>query len=173
MGDGAVPLTGTLFGYFGVCPREAWLMGHALEPFPDHELLALGRLLQETAYPRASKEVSLPGMRLDVLARGEGALVVAEVKRSSGQKEAHLLQVGYYLLRLKEMGLEARGELRYPEERRVEHVLLTPALEAKVRAAEEALRALLQSPTPPPPRRIPACSGCAYFEFCFVGEEDG
>jgi CRISPR-associated exonuclease Cas4 len=173
VGDGPVPLTGTLFWYFGVCPREAWLMGHALEPFPDHELLALGRLLQETSYPRGRKEVALPGMRLDLLEGKGGTLVVAEVKRSSGQKEAHLLQLGFYLLRLREMGLEVQGELRYPEERRVERVALTPELEAKVREAEEALRVLLAKPTPPPPKRIPACSGCAYFELCFVEEVDG
>ncbi len=106
MGDGPVPLTATLFGYFGVCPREAWLMGHALEPFPEHELLALGRLLQERSYSQGRKEVALPGMRLDLLGRGGKTLVVAEVKRSSGEREAHLLQLGYYLLRLREMGLE-------------------------------------------------------------------
>ncbi|WP_236682834.1 CRISPR-associated protein Cas4 [Thermus filiformis] len=178
MGDGDLPLepppeeplTATLMGYYGVCPREAWLMGHALEPYPDHELLALGRLLQETAYREERKEVALPGMRLDLLEREGEALVVAEVKRRSGQREAHLLQLGYYLLALKRLGLEARGELRYPEERKVERVELTPDLEARVREAEEALRALLKAPTPPPARRIPACSGCAYFEFCFVEE---
>ncbi|AEV15286.1 CRISPR-associated protein Cas4 [Thermus sp. CCB_US3_UF1] len=89
-------------------------MGHALEPYPDHELLALGRLLQQTAYPEARKEVALPGIRMDLLMGRGGTLVVAEVKRRSGSKEAHLLQLGYYLLRLREVGLEAEGELRYP-----------------------------------------------------------
>lgn len=149
-------------------------MGHSIEPYPDHELLALGRLLQETAYPEARKEVSLPGMRLDILSveQGEGgkALVVVEVKRRSKRKEAQLLQLGYYLVRLKEMGLEVQGELRYPEERRVERVNLTPDLEAKVRRTEEALRTLLQTPLPPPAKRISACSGCAYFEFCFADD---
>jgi len=147
-------------------------MGHALAPFPDHELLALGRLLQETAYQEARKEVDLPGMRLDLLTKGKEAWVVAEVKRRSRQREAHLLQLGYYLLRLRELGLRAQGELRYPEERRVERVDLTPELEERVRQAEATLVDLLKHPTPPPPKRIPACSGCAYFEFCFVGEED-
>ncbi len=147
-------------------------MGHALEPYPDHELLALGRLLQETAYLGARREVDLPGMRLDLLEVGEGVLVVAEVKRGSGQRRAQRLQLGYYLYRLKLMGLEAIGELRYPLERRKEQVELTPELEAEVLEAEAGLKALLQSPLPPPPRRIPACQGCAYFEFCFVEEAE-
>ncbi|BCP67186.1 CRISPR-associated protein Cas4 [Thermus thermophilus] len=136
MGDGPVPVTATLVGYYGVCPREAWLMGHALSPFPDHELLALGRLLQETAYREARKEVALPGMRLDLLSKGKDAWVVAEVKRGSGQREAHLLQLGYYLLRLEALGLKVQGELRYPEERRAERVNLTPELRARVQEAD-------------------------------------
>lgn len=172
MGDGPVPVTATLMGYYGVCPREAWLMGHALEPFPDHELLALGRLLQQEAYPRGGKEVSLPGMRLDLVSREGRTLVVAEVKRGSGQRRAHLLQLGYYLLRLRELNLEAVGELRYPEERRVERVALTEELERQVREAEEGLVQLLREPKPPPARWVPACAGCAYREFCFAGEEE-
>lgn len=172
MGDGTVPLTATLFWYYAICPREAWLMGHALEPYPDHELLALGRLLQQTAYPEARKEVALPGIRMDLLMGRGGTLVVAEVKRRSGSKEAHLLQLGYYLLRLREVGLEAEGELRYPEERQVERVKLTPELEAKVRETERRLKELLQQEKPPPARRIPACPACAYLEFCFAEEED-
>lgn len=148
-------------------------MGHALEPYPDHELLALGRLLQETSYREARKEVSLPGMRLDIVAREEEGLVVAEVKRGSGAREAHLLQLGYYLLRLERMGLRARGELRYPEERRVERVELTEELRARVLATEAALARLLEEPLPPKPQRIPACGPCAYFEFCFAGEVEG
>lgn len=171
MADGAVPITGTLMGYFAVCPREAWLMGHALEPFPDHELLALGRLLQETAYPGERKEVSLPGARLDLLATEGENLVVVEVKRGSGQQKAHRLQLGYYLWRLKEMGVEAVGELRYPEERRREKLFLTEDLEREVLDALKQLERLLQAVSPPPAKRIPACSGCAYYEFCFVGEE--
>lgn len=124
------------------------------------------------SYPKGRKEVDLPGIRIDLLTRDETTLVVAEVKRHSGQREAQLLQLGYYLLRLKELGLEAQGELRYPEERRIERVTLTPELEARVRATEQALEELLRKPTPPQPSRIPACSGCAYFELCFIGEDD-
>ncbi|WP_038043986.1 CRISPR-associated protein Cas4 [Thermus tengchongensis] len=171
MGNGELPLTATLLGYYGVCPREAWLMGHALEPFPDHELLALGRLLQETTYPRERKEVQLPGMRLDLVPRSGQAMVVAEVKRGSGARRAHLLQLGYYLVRLRELGLEAVGELRYPRERKVERVVLTEELARQVEEAIRGLVQLLQEPRPPPVRRIAACSGCAYSEFCFAGEE--
>ncbi len=52
-------------------------MGHALEPFPEHELLALGRLLQERSYSQGRKEVALPGMRLDLVSFGNSLLYTA------------------------------------------------------------------------------------------------
>ncbi len=177
MGVGPIPVTGTLIWYVAVCQRQAWLMGHNIEPYRDHELLALGRLLAESAYPRERKELALPGMKVDVLRRRpadadeDEALVIGEVKRSPRAQHAQRLQLGYYLLRLREAGLHVRGELRYPEQRRVEQVDLTPELEAAVRQAMQQVADLLARPHPPPPVRIPACAKCAYYEFCWVAEE--
>jgi len=170
-------VTGTLIWYIAICPRQAWLMGHNIEPYRDHELLALGRLLAESAYPRERKELALPGMKVDVLRRRpadadeDEALVIGEVKRSPRAQHAQRLQLGYYLLRLREAGLHVRGELRYPEQRRVEPVELTPELEQAVRSAIARVEELLAQPQPPPPVRISACTNCAYFEFCWVSEE--
>ncbi|MFN3337864.1 MAG: CRISPR-associated protein Cas4 [Thermomicrobium sp.] len=177
MGPESNHITGTLIWYVAICSRQAWLMAHAIEPYHDHELLALGRLLAESAYPRERKELSLPGMKVDVLRRRtadldeEEAFVIGEVKRSPRAQHAQRLQLGYYLLRLREAGLHVRGELRYPEQRRVEPVELTPELEADVRQAIAQVQALLALPTPPPPVRIPACTNCAYYEFCWIAEE--
>ena len=177
MGAEPILVTGTLIWYVAICPRQTWLMAHAIEPYHDHELLALGRLLAESAYPRERKELSLPGMKVDVLRRRpadadeDEALVIGEVKRSPRAQHAQRLQLGYYLLRLREAGLHVRGELRYPEQRRVEPVELTPELEAEVRQAIAQVQALLVQPTPPPPARIPACTHCAYYEFCWIAEE--
>ena len=171
-------VTGTLMSYVGICDRKIWLAGHAIEGYRDHELLALGRLLAESAYPRERKELALPGMKVDVLRRRptdaeeDEALVIGEVKRSPRAQHAQRLQLGYYLLRLREAGLHVRGELRYPEQRRVEPVELTPELEAAVRQAITRIEQLLARPVPPPPVRIPACTHCAYYEFCWVSEAD-
>ncbi|MCS7294721.1 MAG: CRISPR-associated protein Cas4 [Dehalococcoidia bacterium] len=171
-------MTGTLIWYVAICPRQTWLMGHNIEPYRDHELLALGRLLAESAYPRERKELSLPGMKVDVLRRRpadadeDEALVIGEVKRSPRAQHAQRLQLGYYLLRLREAGLQVRGELRYPEQRRTETVELTPELEAAVREAIARVAAILAQPLPPPPVRIPACTHCAYYEFCWIAEEE-
>src|SRR5215218_2580730 len=119
-------ITGTLVWYYTICPREAWLMAHEMEPPREFELLVEGRLNQEAHYKRATKELSLPGMKLDQFRREGGKLIVSEVKKSSRFLPATRLQLGYYLWRLQEEGIEASGEILVPKERKHEVVEITP-----------------------------------------------
>jgi len=160
-------ITGTLVWYYAICPREAWLMAHELEPEKEFELLAEGRLNQEAHYKRATKELSLPGMRLDQVRREGGRLIVSEVKKSSRFLPATRLQLGYYLWRLREEGMEASGEILVPKERKRETVELTPELRQEVERTVATIEALVREPAPPPAKKIPFCKRCAYAEFCW------
>jgi CRISPR-associated exonuclease Cas4 len=160
-------VTGTLVWYYAVCPREAWLIAHQMEPEREFDLLAEGRLNQEAHYKRATKELSLPGMRLDQVRREGGRLIVSEVKKTSRFLPATRLQLGYYLWRLAEEGMDASGEILVPKERKRELVELTLVLKAEVEALLERIEALLREPVPPPAKKIPFCRRCAYAEFCW------
>lgn len=160
-------ITGTLVWYYAICPREAWLMAHQLEPERDFGLLAEGRLNQEAHYKRANKELSLPGMRLDQVRREGGRLIVSEVKKTSRFLPATRLQLGYYLWRLSEEGMEASGEILVPAERKREIVELTPELKEEVESTVATIEALVRELGPPPARKIPFCKRCAYAEFCW------
>lgn len=160
-------VTGTLVWYYAICPREAWLMAHEIEPEKDFELLAEGRLNQEAHYTRATKELALPGMRLDQVRRENGKLIVSEVKKSSRFLPATRMQLGYYLWRLAEEGMEASGEILVPEERKREVMELTPELREEAEQMVADIESLVREPTPPPAERIPFCKKCAYAEFCW------
>src|SRR5215210_9513738 len=160
-------VTGTLVWYYAICPREAWLMAHEIEPERDFDLLAEGRLNQEAHYKRATKELSLPGMRLDQVRREGGHLIVSEVKKSSRFLPATRLQLGYYLWRLDREGMEASGEILVPEERKREIVELTPELKAEVESLVARIEMLIAEPVPPPAEKISFCKRCAYAEFCW------
>jgi CRISPR-associated exonuclease Cas4 len=160
-------ITGTLVWYYAICPREAWLMAHEMEPEREFELLAEGRLNQEEHYARATKELSLPGMRLDQVRREGDELVVSEVKKTSRYLPATRLQLGYYLWRLSREGLEASGEILVPKERKREKVELMPELEREVEETVSRIEALIGDPVPPPAVKIPFCKRCAYAEFCW------
>ncbi len=160
-------ITGTLVWYYAICPREAWLMAHEMEPEKDFGLLAEGRLNQEAHYKRATKELSLPGMRLDQVRREGGKLIVSEVKKSSRFLPATRLQLGYYLWRLSREGMEASGEILVPAERKREIVELTRELKEDVESTVATIEALVQETRPPPAKKIPFCKRCAYAEFCW------
>ncbi len=165
---------GSLLYYLAVCPRKVWLTARELNPDEDHPLLELGRFFGARAHPRERlRQVSLPGMVLDWVRQEAGGLLVAEVKQSSRLLEAARLQLLYYLFRLRQWGVEARGEIRIPRERRIVPVELDAAGMAELERALAEVRRLVDAPLPPAPRRIPACRSCAWAEFCWADGEVG
>jgi len=162
-------LTGTLLWYWTICKREAWLMAHELGPDEDNPYLELGRFLGQKAYPRARRrELALPGMKLDLLETEKGGeVIVAEIKKSSRFLEAAQLQLLFYLQRLEEEGVAARGELRIPREKKRIPVEFNEAGRQRLQHAIAELQALIEQPLPPPAVRIPFCRHCAYRDFCW------
>jgi CRISPR-associated exonuclease Cas4 len=151
-----------------VCLRQVWLMSRQICPDEDNIHLQIGRLIQSQAYCRERKEVHLGHLAIDLVRRGGRNLVVAEIKKSSRAHEACRLQLAFYLYELKQMGLEAEGELLFPEERRRELLILDAALEAEVEALKKRIAALILQPSPPEPTKIKFCGKCAYSEFCWA-----
>jgi len=161
-------VTGTLIWYYYVCHREVWLMAHELEPERGNPLLELGRLVQEESYSRERKEFSAPGMKIDILRDQGKQLVVGEVKKSSKFVQSATMQLAYYLWRLKQKGVEAKGELLIPKERKRIPVELMGELEQELQNAFRGIQRIISRDNPPPPVRIPFCRNCAYREFCWV-----
>ncbi|MCS7173485.1 MAG: CRISPR-associated protein Cas4 [Armatimonadetes bacterium] len=166
-----VPVRGVEVNYVVVCPRKCWLFVHGVEHEAGSELVALGRLLHETSFRRqAQRNVDIEGFaRVDFTSEG----IMHEVKRGPTQHRAHVLQLAYYLLLLRERGVETQGILHYPRQRRREIVQLGPDLESELQDALRKVREIRQMPTPPAvPRRMAVCRSCAYDEFCWGDEFD-
>lgn len=68
------------------------------------------------------------------------------------------------------MGIEATGELLFPEERKKEMVEWTPEEKSVLDQAVEEIRKIAKMPVPPKPNKIKFCGKCAYKEFCWAGE---
>lgn len=166
-----VHLTGTVFYNFMICLRKAWLMQYQISPEHEHDLLEMGRLINEATYERAEKEWELPGMKVDQIRREGDELVLGEVKKSSKGLDASILQLAYYLHRLTQEKVKARGEILIPKERKKIPVILDDALKNKLTQATEEIEKLLVNPSPPKARWIAYCPNCAYSEFCWSGGE--
>ena len=161
-------VTGTLVWYFYICKREVWLMSRHIVPDQDDENILIGRFLQEFSYSRLKKEVSLENVKLDVIKRGKGNIVVGEVKKSSRYLNSAKMQLVYYLLKLKEIGIVAEGELLIPEERKKEKVILCSELEKEIYETIIEIKSIIYNEKPPAPIKISFCNKCAYSDFCWI-----
>lgn len=163
-----VNVTGTLIWYYYVCKRQVWLIAHHIEPAQDNPYIELGRFIHETTYLNERKEVKTDYGVFDVVKKHNDNLVVAEIKKSSRFKHSARMQLCFYLLGLKRMGIVAKGELRFPKERKREVVELTPEIEKELDLAVEEIIAIAKEELPPAPVKNRFCSKCGYKELCWV-----
>jgi CRISPR-associated exonuclease Cas4 len=161
-------ITGSLIQAFIVCPRQAWLASHQICPDEDNVYLALGRLIDQQSFGREKKEIRLGHLCLDLVRRDDRQLIVGEVKKSSRAREAAKLQLAFYLYELAAMGIEAEGELLFPEERRRERFVLDQSLSQEIVRIKAQIGSLVKKEQPPPCKRIGRCSKCAYAELCWA-----
>jgi CRISPR-associated exonuclease Cas4 len=181
-------LTGTLVWYYVACQRQCWLIAHEVNADQDNELLDLGRQLHEQSYQRERKELTMPGMKIDVLkvkgspgSRGSlsnqdtkspgnqdtPTLVVCEVKKSDRFLRSAVMQLCFYLWRLKQQGVTAKGELLIPRKKKRIPVELTDAKERELERMMREIEQLVAQPKPPAAVKGRFCKKCAYEEFCF------
>lgn len=162
-----IEITGTLVYYYSICPRQVWLLAHKITADQDDPNVEYGRFLQEHVYERQKKEISIGHLKIDVLKSKDGQLVIGEVKKSSKAKDSSRLQLLFYLAELKEWGIEAEGELLFPEERRREKVILDEAAEKEIEKIKKNILSIIYQELPPPPKKISLCKNCAYRELCW------
>lgn len=158
----------TLIWYYYICPREVWLMAHEINPEQDNPLVEMGRVFHEYAYKREKKEISLDGMKIDLLKKGDGGYIICEVKKSSRFELPAKMQLAYSLYKLKKMGIVAKGELLIPKEKKKIEVELNDQLEQEIERAVANIKEIMNREQPPPPEKIKYCGKCAYRYFCWA-----
>jgi len=157
----------TLIWYYYICPREVWLMSRQLTPWQDNPFIEIGRLISEESYKREKKEIHIENMVIDLLKIDEENIVICEIKKSSRFEKSAKMQLAYYLLRLKQLGISATGQLLFPKERKKLTVILTKEIEDELISAQKEIKSIIQMEMPPPAKKIKYCSKCGYREFCW------
>ena len=161
-------VTPTLIWYYYVCEREVWLMSHEINPEQDNSLIELGRIVHEFSYKRDTKEISVEGMKFDVVRTVEGNVVVCEIKKTSNFELPSRMQLAYYLYNLKKSGFKASGELLFPKEKRKVVVELDETTEKRLEEAEKEIQKIISLNIPPKANKTIFCTKCAYAEFCWA-----
>lgn len=143
-------------------------MSRQLNPDEHDENIEWGRFLHEWRYGREKKELSFGNVKLDIVGERDGKLFVVEVKKSSKFEKSATMQLLFYLWQLREAGVEATGELRFPEEKRRKPVELNKEAVAELQKTVQEIQQIVASPKPPGAKKNRFCSHCAYREFCWA-----
>lgn len=142
-------------------------MSRQLTPWQDNPFIEIGRLISEEAYKRDKKEIHIENIVIDLLKTDGEDVVIGEVKKSSRFEKSAKMQLAYYLLRLKQLGISATGQLLFPKEKKKITVILTKDIEDELISAQREIKSIIQMEHPPPPKKIKFCSKCGYQEFCW------
>lgn len=158
--------TGTQINYYFVCKRKLWLFSKDIRFENDNEYVQLGRLIDENSYKRNKKQIEIGKIKIDFL---DNKGVIHEVKKSNKIEKAHIYQVKYYILTLREMGVEnVTGEIDYPKLKKKQAVTWEPGDEILFKDIFSGIQKILAMPMPPVIIKKNICKKCAYYEFCFV-----
>ena len=161
-------ITGNTINAYYICHRKVWLFAHEVNPPTNNSYLEIGRLIGENFYKREKKEILVGNIKIDLVKRENGNVVIAEIKKSSSGKRAARMQLAFYLYQLKQMGIESTGELLVPKERKKEKIILTKELEEELEKAMKDIQAIIAQPKPPPVHKTHFCRVCAYKDLCFA-----
>lgn len=112
-------ITGYSVLAYSVCPREAWFVLRRFTPDQDNPYIELGRFLHKNSYEgKGEKEIKLPGAVIDLIWNDNKCTIVGEIKKSSKSFKGAKIQLLYYLKLLKDMGIQTKGEILLPKEKR-------------------------------------------------------
>lgn len=160
-------VTGTLVWFYKICKREVWLMSRNIVPDQKDDNIDYGRFLHENTYKRSEKEVAFGNVRFDVIFKSKDKLIIGETKKTSKYEDASKYQLAFYLGLLKAAGVNADGQLLYPEERKRVDVILTPEMEQELETIKKDIIRIALSKQAPLPKKIPYCKNCGYKEYCY------
>jgi CRISPR-associated exonuclease Cas4 len=133
----------------------------------DNEDILLGKLIHRKSYSRERKNIKTGDVSFDFV-KGSDGTIIFEIKKSSRLKDPAMYQLYYYLWIAKRLGVNARGSLLYPREKRRVDVELTPEIEEEMEDLLRGIEGIASLHVPPPATHKPYCRRCSYYELCMV-----
>ncbi len=160
-------ITGTEINYLHVCHRKLWLFHNGIRPEFENDLVQLGRLLQDTSYPREEKDIPIGTIGVVDWADWKNG-IIHETKRGKTPGAGDEAQVGYYMWYLNAQGLAIhQAVLHYPLQRRTKNLGWNTELADKIEADLKKCEDILSGPLPPV-KRYGYCKNCSYESLCFA-----
>jgi CRISPR-associated exonuclease Cas4 len=138
------------------------------------DLVAQGNLLHETSYPQRSdkmEEVEVDGIKIDFYDKKNK--VIHEIKKSDKMEDSHEWQLKYYIYVLKHRGVDGvKGILEYPKLREKKEIVLSLEDEKQIEVIKKEISEIILAVKCPNTIHKKFCSNCAYYDFCYINEEE-
>lgn len=153
--------------YYNVCKRKLWYFLRECHMEEDNELVAEGKLIDESSYTRNEKHIDVLGYaNIDAIHDN----VIRETKKSKSLENASVWQIKYYLYILKKYGMDdIRGELCYPKLKEKTDVILNAEDIAEIEKMSQEIEGIYSSEIPPQEIKIKSiCKKCAYYDLCKI-----
>jgi CRISPR-associated exonuclease Cas4 len=156
---------GIKVNYYLICQRKLWLYDKRISMENTSDVVTKGKILHETSYmDKPSKEIMIDDLISIDIIDGD---TIREIKSSDKMKDADRIQILYYLFYLKNLGINKKGTINYPQSRKREFIELTNESEKEIIIILESIKKILSMSKPPSKIDKPYCKKCAYFEFCY------
>jgi CRISPR-associated exonuclease Cas4 len=166
-----IRITGVMIQYYFTCKRELWFFSKQINFDFDNEDMLIGKIIHELFYENTksfSNFIIDDTISLDLLKTKDDVVLVYEIKKSSKLKEPPKYQLYYYLYYLKnKFGINAKGVLVYPKEKKREILTLNEYIEKELEKAIKEIPKIVKLEKPPNAIYKKYCKKCSYYEFCW------
>jgi len=164
-------ITGTHINYYFHCKRHLWFFAHHILMEQTSDIVAIGKFISESTYERKKHELHFMEDNFDYVIDffDKRTNTIHEIKKTDKMEEIHKRQVKFYMLRLKELGIEdVKGIIDYPKLKKTIKVELTEIDEIELKRVFEDIKLIIKQKHPPNVIRKTYCRKCSYFELCYV-----
>ena len=157
---------GTLINYYVTCKREAWLFSRKISANQDDENILMGRVLAELREENL-QEFPFSNLKFDRIGKQRGHYLVTEYKKSMKNPDGAKMQLLFYMYLLKKTLKLKEINGKIISGKKVIYVEGNSTNFEKLESLLEEIKDFLQTPSPPPPKKIVFCKSCGYRDYCF------
>ena len=159
-------ITGTLVHYYVTCKREAWLYSRKIHANQDDENILMGRALADIKEDQL-QEIPFSHLKFDRIGKQRGHYLITEYKKSLKNIEGAKMQLLFYMWVLKDALKLKEINGKIISGKKVIFVEGNEQNLQKMNELVEEITAFLQTPKPPPVKKIAFCKKCGYKDYCF------
>jgi CRISPR-associated exonuclease Cas4 len=157
-----IVFTGTQVYYYIIDPKRLWYFSKGITMEHKSDLVEIGRIISRESFKRDKKEIQIGRIKIDFYRK---SLEIHEVKKSLKFKDASKWQLIYYLYVLKKLGINCKGVLNFPKEKRIEKIELTPYLERRMEEILKDIERIVKLPKPPKTKQSEKIKKASYWEL--------